>query len=49
MSISASVRYDVVSKIMSCLQCAVSDGIPFRSFYVVVMVGTVLNEPDKPE
>lgn len=43
MSISASERYDVVSKIMSCLQCAVSDGIPFRSFYVAVMVGTVLN------
>lgn len=33
----------MTSKIVSCLQCTISDGIPLRSFYVAVMVGTVLN------
>ncbi|MGE3992030.1 nitrate/nitrite transporter NrtS [Pseudorhodoplanes sp.] len=43
MSISASERHDLVSKITACLQCAISDGIPLRSIYVAVIVGTVLN------
>lgn len=32
-----------MSKAATCFRCAVSDGIPRRSFYVAVIVGTILN------
>ncbi|MGD9924437.1 MAG: nitrate/nitrite transporter NrtS [Pseudorhodoplanes sp.] len=32
-----------MSKIVTCFRCAISDGIPLRSFYVAVVVGTILN------
>ncbi len=43
MSISTSADHEVISKIVAWLQCAVSDGIPRRSFYVALIVGTILN------
>lgn len=43
MSISASAQQDVASKIASCVRCAISDGIPLRSFCVAAVVGTLLN------
>jgi hypothetical protein len=43
MNLSASETRSGSSKVVSCLRCAVSDGIPLRSFYVALIVGTILN------
>ena len=36
-------REPMLSKLGLVYHCAVSDGIPKRSFYVAIVVGTVLN------
>jgi len=43
MNLLASEGQSGSSKVVACLRCAVSDGIPLRSFYVALIVGTILN------
>jgi hypothetical protein len=43
MNLSASEARSGSWKVVSCLRCALSDGIPLRSFYVALIVGTILN------
>jgi hypothetical protein len=43
MTASVSERQHPVSKVAKCFRCAVADGIPRRSLYVAVIVGTILN------
>jgi hypothetical protein len=43
MNLSASGTRSGSAKAVACLRCALSDGIPLRSFYVALIVGTILN------